>query len=462
VTTLFIISLLILIGFLLLGMNIPFAFGGALIFIIIAADIPLNSIILWGFNEITSPVLLAVPLFILFGSIVSVSGIADKILKAINVFIGRIQGALGIIVILASGILGAISGSAFTGIAAVGPIMIPQMREQGLSRGYATSLVSVSSLLGVLIPPSIPLIIYGWATGTTVLGSFLSTVGPGVLLIILFSIINVVYTRKTVPNSLESNGVIHNNKEYEDKKQSTDFLSVEPVDMVNNKDYSVTKPSKSKTFLIAIPGLLMPVIILGGIYGGFFTPTEAAAIAGVLSILIGFFIYRELTVKNLYSTLKESTSSIGAIMSMIVLSLFLSQSYVQLRIPQELVELFVSFTESKTAMLIIVSIFLLFVGMVINDSTAMILTAPLLLPLVVSYGVDPIHFAAIMTVNLAMGGITPPYASILYFGMRTGNAKFSEVIKPTLLFLLMGYLPVLIITVFWEPLAMFLPNLFGY
>src|SRR5690606_29815144 len=140
---------------LILGTPLPFAFGGAVIFMIVFADLPIITITLWGFNQIISPSLLAVPLFILFGAIVSVSGIADRLLQFANLFIGKIKGAIGAVVVLTSGFLGAISGSSFTGIASVGQIMIPRMIRQGYSRGYSTALVSVSSVLGALIPPSV-------------------------------------------------------------------------------------------------------------------------------------------------------------------------------------------------------------------------------------------------------------------------------------------------------------------
>jgi C4-dicarboxylate transporter, DctM subunit len=438
--SIFALDILLLLLLLLIGTPLPYCFGAALIFMVIFADIPINSLMLWGFNQMIGPVLLAGPLFILVGSLIAESGIAPRLLNAINLFIGKVKGAIGILVILACGLLGAISGSSFTGIAAVGPIMIPQMMAQGFSRGYATSLVSVSSILGVLIPPSVPLIIYGWVTGTSVLGSFLSTVGPGILVMITFSIINVVYSRKALIANPEIASAIEN-----------------PIDME-----PVEKKKHLRIIISAIPGILMPIIILGGIYGGIFTPTEAAAVAGVFALFIGVAVYRELGRRKMYRVFKESTSSIGAIMGMIFFCLLLAQTYVQLRIPQQLVEIFMGITESKVVILILISIFLLFVGMIVNDTTAIILCAPLLLPLAVSYGIDPIHFAAIMCVNLAMGGVTPPYASVLYFGMRVGKAKFSEVLKPTFMFILWGYLPVLILTVAWEPLAMFIPRLFGY
>ncbi|WP_282173264.1 TRAP transporter large permease [Cytobacillus firmus] len=438
--SIFALDILLLFALLLIGTPLPYCFGAALIFMVIFAGIPINSLMLWGFNQMIGPVLLAGPLFILVGSVIAESGIAPRLLNAINLLIGKVKGAIGVLVIVACGLLGAISGSSFTGIAAVGPIMIPQMMAQGFSRGYATSLVSVSSILGVLIPPSVPLIIYGWVTGTSVLGSFLSTVGPGILVMILFSIINIVYSRKTLGTYEEAASAL------EPKVQ------MDPAE----------KKKNLKVIIGAIPGFLMPIIILGGIYGGVFTPTEAAAVAGVFALFIGIAVYREMGRVKLYKVFKESSSSIGAIMAMILFCLLLAQTYVQLRIPQQLIEIFMGITESKVVILILISIFLFFVGMIVNDTTAIILCAPLLLPLVVSYGIDPIHFASIMCVNLAMGGVTPPYASVLYFGMRVGKANFSEVLKPTFMFILLGYLPVLLLTVFWEPLSMFLPRLFGY
>lgn len=445
---LFVINILILVALLILGTPLPYAFGGAVIFMVIFGDVPIISIILWGFNQITSSSLLAVPLFILFGSIVSKSGIADKLLRFADIFIGRIKGSIGAVVILTSGFLGAISGSSFTGIASVGQIMIPRLLQQGYSRGYSTSLVSVSSVLGALIPPSVMIIIYGWATGTTVTGSFLSTIGPGVLLIILFIIIHFVHTKKYF--SKEGKGTY---KEYAEIPINNDPEEMEKFRKRN---------TKFRIFLAAIPSLLLPVVILGGIYGGFFTPTEAAAVASVLGFLVGIIFYRQLKFKDIMDLLHDSTASIGSIMAMIFFSLLLAQTYVHLQIPQAIVELFLDVTDSKVLILIIVTVFLIFVGMIVNDTTAIILTAPLLLPLVVSFGVDPIHFAAIMAITLAMGGITPPYASVLYFGMRVGEANFSEVVRPTMVFIIFGFIPVIILTVFFEPLSMALPRLFGY
>ena len=222
------------------------------------------------------------------------------------------------------------------------------------------------------------------------------------------------------------------------------------------------KPKASRAFVEAIPALLLPVIILGGIYGGFFTATEAAGVCSVLALLLGALVYRQLKVKNTMDMLKTTASSIGSIFMMIFFCLLLSQCMTQLKIPQMLVDIFLGFTNNKFVVLIMVNVFLLFVGMIVNDTTAIMLCAPLLMPLLTAYGVNPIHFGALMIVNLSCGCLTPPYASVLYFGMKVGNAKFGEMMKNTLVFLLVGYVPVMLLTTYVEAISLFLPRLLGY
>jgi tripartite ATP-independent transporter DctM subunit len=206
----------------------------------------------------------------------------------------------------------------------------------------------------------------------------------------------------------------------------------------------------------------MPVIILGGIYGGIMTPTEAAAVAVIYAVPVGFMIYKGLNWKTLLESGKESATAVGSIMFMIFFSLILSQMFVVEGIPQQLVEAIFDITDDKFLLLIFINLLLFVVGMVVNDLTAIILIAPLLLPLMTAIGISPIQFAAIMGVNTAMGGVTPPYASILYLGARIGNVKFSEVVGPAMLLILFGYLPVVILTSFWSELSLYLPTMFGY
>lgn len=276
------------------------------------------------------------------------------------------------------------------------------------------------------------MIVYGWVTDTSILACFLATLGPGLLVTFNFAAINIFMARK-FPLVLD------------------DKLSLPEM----------FKKASSQTFN-AVPALLMPVIILGGIYGGIMTPTEAAAVAVIYAVPVGFMIYKGLSWKTLLESGKESATAVGSIMFMILFSLILSQMFVVEGIPQQLVEAIFNITDDKFLLLIFINLLLFVVGMVVNDLTAIILIAPLLLPLMTAIGISPIQFAAIMGVNTAMGGVTPPYASILYLGARIGNVKFSEVVGPAMLLILFGYLPVVILTSFWSELSLYLPTMFGY
>ncbi len=430
--TIVLIDVILLVFLLMLSIPLPYCFGGALMFMAIFGDISMKSLMLWGFNQMISPILLASPLFILAGTLMGGTGIAKNLLDFADIFVGRVKGGIGVVAVTTCAIIGAISGSGFTGVAATGPILIPRMVDQGYPRGYSTALVTVSSVLGLLIPPSVIMIFYGWVTDTSILACFLSTVGPGLAIVVSFSIINMVWARKFT-------GII-----LEEKMPKGERM----------------KRSIKRTW-VAIPALAMPFIILGGIYGGVFTPTEAAAVAAAISVPIGLWIYKELKMDNFKEMVSDSATSVGAIMTMIIFTLMLSQTYVLLRVPQAIIELLFNITQNKVILLIIINIFLFLVGMIVNDVTGMILVAPLLLPLVLQLGISPVHFAAIMGVNLAMGGVTPPYASILYLGMRIGKCEFSEILKPTMVFLILGYVPIVFLTTFWPALSMTLPTMMG-
>ena len=425
-------DVILLIVLLMFSVPLPYCFGGALLFMSFFGDVSMKSMMLWAFDQMINPVLLASPMFILAGILMGGSGIAKKLLDFVDVFIGHVKGGLGVVCCVTCAIIGAISGSGFTGVAATGPIMIPRMVEQGYPRGFSTALLSVSSILGLLIPPSAIMILYGWVTETSILACFLSTLVPGLLITALLSIVNLVWSKKF-------------------------DLKLETHEVILQRRKEIVPRT-----LVALPALLMPVIILGGIYGGVFTATEAAAVSAVYAIPVGFFIYKGFRGGNFFPLLRSSASAIGSIMTMILFCLMLSQTYVMLKVPQAIVEIVYSLTDNTTVLLILINLFLFVVGMVINDATGMILVAPLLLPLMKQLGIDPIHFAAIMGVNLAMGGVTPPYASILYLGMRIGNCSFQEILGPTLVFLIIGYVPVVFMTTFWPPLSLYIPRLLGF
>jgi C4-dicarboxylate transporter DctM subunit len=432
IVTISLIALAVLVTLLSFGVPLPYCFGGSLMTMCLFGGATMKGTMVWGFTQLANPVLLCIPLFVFAGTVMSESGIAASLLKFVNLFVGRIRGGLGVVASVSCAIIGAISGSGLTGVAATGPLLIPEMAEKGYPRGYATALVANSSILGLLIPPSVTMIIYGWVTDTSILACFLATLGPGLLITFLFSAVNLVMARK-FPLVLDP-----------------------PKTLPETLKEGVSCTSR------AIPALIMPLIILGGIYGGIMTPTEAAAVAVIYAIPVGFLIYRGLTIETFFKAATSSATAVGAIMVMIVFSLMLSQIFVMEDVPQALVEGVFTITKNKVLLLILINFLLFFVGMIVNDVTAIILIAPLLLPLMEAIGVSPVQFAAIMGVNTAMGGVTPPYASILYLGMRIGKVEFSEVIKPAMILILCGYVPVVFLTSLWPSLSLFFPGLFGY
>ena len=430
--TSFFIGVAILLVLLLASIPIPFVFGAVVAFMTETTTVGMRSLMLWALPQMCSFVLLASPMFIVAGTLMGGSGIAKRLLDFVDMFVGHIRGGLGIVACVTCAVIGAISGSGFTGVAATGPMLFPRMQEMGYPKGYATALVTSASILGLLIPPSVIMVIYGWVTETSILACFLSTLVPGLLICFLMCLVNMYWCR------------------------NFDLKLVEKSILLEKRKQIVPITAR------AAPALLMPLIILGGIYGGVFTATEAAVVAAVYAIPVGLFIYKALKLKKLYELLHESGIMVGSIMAMIFTGLMLGQIYAMLQVPQAVATMVFSLTTNKYILLLLINIFLFFVGMVVSDTMGMLICAPLLLPLVVSIGVDPIHFAAIMGVNLAMGGITPPYASILYFGMKVGKAEFSEIIKPVLSFIVFAYLPVIVLTSLIPSLSLAIPKMLGY
>lgn len=422
-------AVIVLVVLMFLGVPLPLCFGGALSLFVIIGGLNIKSLLVWGFSQMISFTLLAGPMFILSGAFINNTKIADRLLDLVESFTNKIKGGIGIISIVTCGFLGAISGSAFTGLAAVGPSLFPKMVKQGYPRGYAAALISSSTILGVLIPPSLTMITYGWITGESVLACFLSTVIPAFLLMFLLSVINIRDARR--------------------------------FDTGTIVEADAPKKSKAKLWVSSIPALMMPVIILGGIYGGIFTASEAAAVAVCVCIIIGLLVYRNLNFKSFMGALRESSSSIGSIMLMIFFCLLLSQCFVLLKLPEQLIAMFMSFTDSKIVVLLCINVFLLFLGMIVNDGTAIVLCAPILLPLCQAYGIGGVQLAALMVMNLSIGGLTPPYASILYLGMRVCDVSFEEIMPPIIKLIVFAYLPVTIATTYIPELSLFLPRLFG-
>ncbi|MGN0883287.1 TRAP transporter large permease [Cloacibacillus porcorum] len=426
-----VLSIVCMTLFLAFGTPVPMCFGLALAVMHFIGGVSMQGVILYGLQQIMSPVLLSVPFFIFMGGLMSESGIAKHLLDFVNIFVGRVKGGLGIVSVVTCGIIGAITGSALTGIAAIGPIMIPQMTKEGYPKGYSTALLSCSSEIGLLIPPSIAMITFGYVTDTSILACFLSTVGPGLLVITIFSIINMIYVRD--------------------------------MDLVVGEKISLAKKGElvSKHFIGAFPALMLPVIILGGIYGGIMTPTEAAGVSAMYAMMVGLVIYKGLNKKNLHKCAYEAATSVGSIMLLIMVCMALSQTFVLVDLPQKLADAVLNISDNKNLILLFIILLYVFLGMLVTDMISIFLVVPLILPLVNAIGVDTVHFAAITGVTLAMTGVTPPYAPLLYLGMKIGDTDLANTMKPTLILLCLGYLPVVLLTTYVPQISLFLPRLFG-
>jgi C4-dicarboxylate transporter DctM subunit len=329
-------------------------------------------------------------------------------------------------------IFGAISGSASGAIAAIGSIMIPEMTKQGYPRGYATGLVATSSMLALLIPPSIPMIAFAMTAQISILSAFLSTLIPGLLMMTSYSLINIFLSRRM------------------------ENLTMAPRQSPKEQFKEIGRTTKQATF-----ALLMPVIVLGGIYGGIFTPTEAAAISAIYAVLVGLIIYRAMTFKKMSSTIKNAMVTSGAIMILLFFILMVSRIMVTLQVPQHLTEAMFSITTNKWGVLLMLNIILLLMGMLVDDVSGNILSAAILLPVAQSVGIDPIHFAAISVTNLSLGNVTPPCAPMLYLaGMVGGNLPLNEYVKPAGIFMIFGALPVILLVTYVPEFALILVDLF--
>lgn len=429
------IALSILIGFLILGIPVVFAFLAATLFLVISLGYDPSFLLPYGYSQLSSSVLLAIPLFIISGKLMEYGGIGKVIIGWTEILVGKVKGGLGIVSIIACAIFGSVSGSAMAALSTIGSIMFGRLSERGYPRGFSAALISNASVLGLLIPPSGIMILYAWLSNQSVLASFLSTIIPGIILMIFMSIFNFIYLRN---------------------------IDLKPT-LRNDSFYQLKFDEKVKKFgvktIVAVPGLIMPVIILGGIYGGIMTVTEAAAVSALYAIPVGLWIYKGLKGGDFKKVFIDAATTTGIIMVMVFAIMILSRIYVMEDIPGLITNLLFSITENTILLMIMINIFMIIIGMLMDDVSGVLLTTPILLPVVTNLGLDPIHFAAILAVNLGMGNITPPTAPLLYFGGQLAKAPINEMLKPTLLIILFAWLPTLLIVTYIPEVSLFLPEL---
>lgn len=423
-----IISVLLLVGGLIIGMPIPYAFGAAFIWITYFFGMNPNTLLASGYTQINSTILLAIPLFVLAGKIMEKGRIGDALIGLVERFVGRFKSGLGAVAIITSAVFGSISGSASATLSCIGALMEPRMTAAGYAKGYTAALLAAACPLGLLIPPSSAQVLYAWSSGTSVLACFTATIVPGLILVALLCLVNAVMCRRF------------------------EIVCVEPESPADWGRNTV------KATVRAIPAMIMPIIILGGIYGGVMTATEAAAISVAYAIPCGMFIYKGLKGDGLHQALTESSCTTGVIMVMFFMVMIFSKLLTMQNIPAQIAAALLSITDNKYLILLMVNIFMVIIGMLMDDTSGILLSTPILLPIVTSIGIHPVHFAAILGVNLGMGNITPPTAPMLYLSGRVCGAKINKMLSPTMIFIIFAWIPTLLVTTYFPAVATFLPK----
>ena len=404
----------------LIMINVPIAVSIGLVamggFIMTSGLPALNDMAIALFTGATKFPLIAIPLFILAGNLMNTSGISVRLINFVSALIGFVRGGLGMVNIGVSMVFAEISGSAVADVAATVTVLIPEMKKRGYSRTLAAAITSSSASLAIIIPPSIPMILYGAIAETSVLKLFVAGVVPGVLGGFLLMLV-------------------------------TYFLAVR-YDLPRGEGFDLCHVWTS--FKEAIWALLMPVIILGGIFSGLVTATEGAGLAVVAALIIGIFIYRDLDLSHLRKAMLEGVSQTGAVMLLVASSAALGLFLTQAQVPQQLAAQITEMTSNPYLVLALLNLLLLVLGMFLHGAAAIILVVPIVLPLVEAVGIDLIHFGIIVTLNLAIGQQTPPVASVLITSCSIAKAGIWETSRTNLpyigvlafILLLVTYVPV--------------------
>lgn len=357
--------------------------------------------------------LMAIPLFILAGDLMGTGGVSKRILNVANVFFGRITGGLAIVTVVVCMFFAAVSGSGPATVAAIGSMVVPTMLEKGYSKRFTLALIATAGSIGVIIPPSIPMVIYGVGTSTSISGLFMAGFLPGILIGFALIILSYFYCKKQGWGGSEE---------------------------------TYTLKEKLAVIWDAKWALINPVIILGGIYGGYFTPTEAAAVAAVYAFFVGMFIHKELNTKNLFKTIANACSTTGTTMVIIGCATAFTKVLTIQQIPTLITNAIIGFSSNPVIIMMLINILLLLVGCVMDTTPAMMVLAPILLPVAITAGLSPIHFGIVMVVNLAIGFITPPLGINLFVAARIGNAKLEVVTSGIVMFVITMILCLLLIT----------------
>lgn len=422
------ILFLLLAGLLLLGCPIAVSLliSSVAVMLLFSGTPPINFVARSIVTGADSFPLIAVPLYILAGDLMQAGGLSRRIIDFIYTLVSSIRGALAYVNVLACTFFAAISGSGPATVAAIGSNIIPEMNKRGYKPSFSAALTASAGMIGVMIPPSIPFIIYGVSAEASIGKLFLAGVIPGLMFSFAYCLLARFLLRK-----------------------DTKVLE-------QTMPFSRTKMTEA--FRDSIWALIIPVIILGGIYSGIFTPTEAGAVAVTYSLICGLFIYREMNLKGLYAIMTRSFLTTGTILVLVIFASAFGKLLVMQQIPVKVAESIMALSSNPIIILLCINLVLLLVGMFMETIASIIILTPIFLPVAKSIGIDPIMFGTIMTVNLAIGFCSPPLGVNLFVASQVSGLSIEKVTRGLLpFFALMLFL--LMIVSFCEPVSMFLPQL---
>lgn len=406
-----VVGLLVL---LVLGVPIAYALGLASFLAILAGGrIPAMVFVQRMFTATDSFPLMAIIFFVVAGELMLQGGISRRLVRFASSLLGWLPGSLALISVVTCAFFGAISGSALATTAAIGGIMYPEMVKRGYKDDFTATLQAASGTLGILIPPSIPLVIYGVLTGVSISDLFIGIVGGGLITMFLY--------------------------------MATAYMLVVREGMAP-REMSPERVGIWDSFKDAFWGLMTPVIILGGIYSGVFTPTEAAVVASVYALIVGVFVYKELNWKTFYRAMGNSAVTAASIMIIIAAATLFGWIMTSENIPIMVSQAIIGITKSRIMYLLLVNLIYLIAGMFMETSTIILLLVPLLLPVALKLGIDPLHFGIITNINLSLGLITPPFGASLFVAAGVSHVSIDRIYRRTLPFVAAGIIAILIVT----------------
>lgn len=418
-------------AFILLASGVPIYIGLGLALYAVAiglGTVPPVMVFQQMFQGLSSFVLLAIPLFILAGELMMRAKIIDDIIMLCNILVGSFRGGLAHVNIVACMFFAGITGSAVSETAAIGSILIPSMKRNGYGDEFPVALTAAASVIGPIIPPSIPMVLYGSVVSASIGGLFFGGVVPGIMLGLGLMLVAGVISHK--------------------RKFPVSYRKMTPAEI-------------GLTIIRSVPALMMPMIILGGILGGVFTATEAAAVAVAYSILVGVFFYRTLTLSDIVTSVKVSMVVAANILVIVAVSNPLGWIVALDMVPQRLAAVVTGFSAEPWVVLLIINIFLLILGCIMDASANILIFAPIFAPLAISVGVDPLHFGVVFVLNLVIGLATPPFGMCLFVAAAIGKIPFERAVKAILPFILVEMVVLFLVT-YYPPLALWVPRSLGF